>query len=642
MKEKEVLNKIDDVLNAFKNGDMNAICEIMFMNFHKIQGNLKKCLENYSTEQLAVMALFLDKNNETFAKKSKKEKVAILEEAIFQFIENELQSLSPDMLDELTKLLHDPKYQITSKALLGSGVVFAYMTDNNTIIYSIPSDVEKKLLEKLNDGLLLDATVNGIASLVLACHHIYGLVPVEAFWKLSQSKVTKDIDRKKLEEHLAKSFVKVNVKNQDYFWPIKAKVLEEAKLYTTTEISLSCNEINAYFFKLMNFMEEILNILSIEDTNAYIYVFYENLLMKPRGVQEIVDSLSAEFGLNLKKAEKLKEVLNTFSDIRYWSLGGKTLNEVKLDSFIIDKKPSQENLEECLSLLSCEAISSLYKKYEVQNISDLKEKIIVSFMQEDPNLYLLDAQNMELDFRKNDIRYILDGYCFVYKEKGKTRILVPREIYNNLSLKWNDTIDYVDAYMIFNGIIKKETLQEILQKHHNLHYTIRELDREILDHNYSIQDEYYMVMSDITEFEKTMILGERTSKDFKIVTHDNLEPIYLVDELEDELTELLSDNSMDDLSKKQFIGTVLILLHIGKYSLDILKDLLNENHFQISKNLLKEIDECVSLYKNDFPLWTSNGYTLKEINSRPKRKKIGRNDPCPCGSGKKYKQCCGK
>jgi preprotein translocase subunit SecA len=23
-------------------------------------------------------------------------------------------------------------------------------------------------------------------------------------------------------------------------------------------------------------------------------------------------------------------------------------------------------------------------------------------------------------------------------------------------------------------------------------------------------------------------------------------------------------------------------------------------------------------------------------------KKVARNDPCPCGSGKKYKQCCGK
>jgi preprotein translocase subunit SecA len=25
-----------------------------------------------------------------------------------------------------------------------------------------------------------------------------------------------------------------------------------------------------------------------------------------------------------------------------------------------------------------------------------------------------------------------------------------------------------------------------------------------------------------------------------------------------------------------------------------------------------------------------------------KKKKVGRNDPCPCGSGKKYKHCCGK
>jgi len=23
-------------------------------------------------------------------------------------------------------------------------------------------------------------------------------------------------------------------------------------------------------------------------------------------------------------------------------------------------------------------------------------------------------------------------------------------------------------------------------------------------------------------------------------------------------------------------------------------------------------------------------------------KNVGRNDPCPCGSGKKYKKCCGK
>ena len=33
---------------------------------------------------------------------------------------------------------------------------------------------------------------------------------------------------------------------------------------------------------------------------------------------------------------------------------------------------------------------------------------------------------------------------------------------------------------------------------------------------------------------------------------------------------------------------------------------------------------------------------LKFEPTKKEKEKIGRNDPCPCGSGKKYKQCCGK
>ena len=32
----------------------------------------------------------------------------------------------------------------------------------------------------------------------------------------------------------------------------------------------------------------------------------------------------------------------------------------------------------------------------------------------------------------------------------------------------------------------------------------------------------------------------------------------------------------------------------------------------------------------------------KKMNTIVKGPKIGRNDPCPCGSGKKYKHCCGR
>ncbi len=33
-------------------------------------------------------------------------------------------------------------------------------------------------------------------------------------------------------------------------------------------------------------------------------------------------------------------------------------------------------------------------------------------------------------------------------------------------------------------------------------------------------------------------------------------------------------------------------------------------------------------------------YVEGEYDRQPKSGKIGRNDPCPCGSGKKYKRCC--
>jgi preprotein translocase subunit SecA len=39
----------------------------------------------------------------------------------------------------------------------------------------------------------------------------------------------------------------------------------------------------------------------------------------------------------------------------------------------------------------------------------------------------------------------------------------------------------------------------------------------------------------------------------------------------------------------------------------------------------------------------TNGSTDGSDKKRPVKKgeKVGRNDPCPCGSGKKYKKCCG-
>ena len=67
----------------------------------------------------------------------------------------------------------------------------------------------------------------------------------------------------------------------------------------------------------------------------------------------------------------------------------------------------------------------------------------------------------------------------------------------------------------------------------------------------------------------------------------------------------------------------------------------------------QEFINLIMLAKNNTRIWENNGYTPTELHEifseRDKnivkfptlqRAKVGRNDPCPCGSGKKYKKCC--
>ncbi len=75
--------------------------------------------------------------------------------------------------------------------------------------------------------------------------------------------------------------------------------------------------------------------------------------------------------------------------------------------------------------------------------------------------------------------------------------------------------------------------------------------------------------------------------------------------------------------------------------------------FELFDKLLDKIDNDISVFllKAEIRQNTEMKQTIKgsandgkeKIKSTPKKvTKIGRNDPCPCGSGKKYKQCCGK
>ena len=81
---------------------------------------------------------------------------------------------------------------------------------------------------------------------------------------------------------------------------------------------------------------------------------------------------------------------------------------------------------------------------------------------------------------------------------------------------------------------------------------------------------------------------------------------------------------------------------IEQKHLDIIKE-LNDTEAELLSEVVKrkekELDDAMA-EKN---LWETKYHIAKRVNEKIKYgHKLYPNDPCPCGSGKKYKKCCGK
>lgn len=70
------------------------------------------------------------------------------------------------------------------------------------------------------------------------------------------------------------------------------------------------------------------------------------------------------------------------------------------------------------------------------------------------------------------------------------------------------------------------------------------------------------------------------------------------------------------------------------------KEKLYKNMVEARADWLYELPQWNDIYDEE----TKRRLFLEQRKSGiiRKEKKIGRNDPCPCGSGKKYKKCCGR
>ena len=99
------------------------------------------------------------------------------------------------------------------------------------------------------------------------------------------------------------------------------------------------------------------------------------------------------------------------------------------------------------------------------------------------------------------------------------------------------------------------------------------------------------------------------------------------------------------------------MLGIVKGSVDAFFDTLDAHGFIPDKSQVQKLLTLWQNLCNGLPVWPNNGWSPNEVMSHTQGKrggrplffnpdgsvmKVGRNDPCPCGSGKKYKRCCGR
>lgn len=283
---------------------------------------------------------------------------------------------------------------------------------------------------------------------------------------------------------------------------------------------------------------------------------------------------------------------------------------------------------------------------------------------------------------------------FPFKDGKKKYIFPNEEIYIDLETFTNGNIfthdgpiykviDYIISLAHLYGLVHKDKVLEIYNMQNKdmvdeelINFHMKKYLGDFNDNFVEIHGDYF-VHESIMEFDVfEEQLNHRIGKPFYIPEQEELLK-YIDDnyiEINKEYNDLLkyvTKNIFDgDKEEAEMLVENIQDCCQQDFSPAEIFDLFNDRDISFKDE--KQVNDVIQLIMdlaNHTRIWENNGFTPNEIfelmekpnlrplpksdfmgGSRPnlvsipggKSKKIGRNDPCPCGSGKKYKKCCGK
>ena len=248
------------------------------------------------------------------------------------------------------------------------------------------------------------------------------------------------------------------------------------------------------------------------------------------------------------------------------------------------------------------------------------------------------VEGNNFDIRKNLLQYddVMNNQREIIYNK-RNQILDNESIHEMvLSTFRHHVEDLVKAHLAPEGYLTEEDYKEIL---------------EFVNENLLKKDLKLKEIESLKEEELIDYICKKVIKEYE----DKLKDIP--QEVTEEFEKVITLQVLDNYWMEQ-INTMSHLregIHLRGYAQEDPLRAYTMEGFDLFDSMLQKIDKDVSIFllkaeirqnierKPQEKKLLTNDNDDTPVKKNPIRKqKIGRNDPCPCGSGKKYKQCCGK
>lgn len=357
------------------------------------------------------------------------------------------------------------------------------------------------------------------------------------------------------------------------------------------------------------------------------------------------------------------------------------------------KSEVKTSLTQCLALLTLVELKEIGENYGLTVIPSVKKPKMVLILfkaitENFLNSYIYFTDSQEEGFNKiitnnviedadvfNATYYILYkiGIAFYFYNSNKLYLTIPSEIvdiYNHADItEINVTKDknqeihkYMMALCNLYGIYDSKQFIKVYNAYHE--EKMSESDFVNYAKIMNLRQSYFSVEHEQNNNCLVFAGEDEDGKLFQMLCNNIDRPFYMpskaqidffaVEPYEDTkqfkkfVNYVMSNKLLEGTKLEDFIDDIRNDCQDDKHPLEIMETV---NRYGISFKRVDDLNQLMGLIidmSNHERKWVLKGYSPVMLNANSnhseivKPSKIGRNDPCPCGSRKKYKKCCGQ